>query len=59
MPSNDKPTPPTKRSGATRLPTREELLARGFKEVPPSGNGFIMPTGRRPTSPPATGDASE
>jgi len=44
-------TGPTASSATTRgLPTLESLQARGFKVLPPSGKGFIMPTGRRSTS---------
>ena len=43
-PDADKPSPPTP---AKRRVTREELLARGWKEAPP-GKGYIIPTGQRP-----------
>jgi hypothetical protein len=35
-PDADKPSPPTPT-------TRELLLARGWKEVPPTGKGYILP----------------
>ncbi len=50
--NNDKPKPDAARRP---LPPSEELRARGFKVLPPSGRGYLLPTGRPPSQPP--GDA--
>jgi hypothetical protein len=41
---------PKKPKPAKRLPTREELLARGWKEAEtPPGRGYFLPIGLAPT----------